>query len=79
MHVYMQTMNIQQAPNEELQNRLKEVDNRLLFIPIMFLLLRIWGTIQFFFSIGVANHNVCGCIPKEIHTVFYVLGILQVP
>ena len=56
----------------------ENVEKRLLYIPLMFILLRIWGSIQFFFSLAVDDDNQEGCIPNEVHTVFFVLGILQV-
>lgn len=56
----------------------ENVEKRLLYIPLVFILLRIWGSIQFFFSLAVSNDNQDGCIPNVVHTVFFVLGILQV-
>ena len=56
----------------------ENVEKRLLYIPLMFILLRIWGSIQFFFSLAVDDDNQKGCIPNVVHTVFFVLGILQV-
>ena len=56
----------------------ESVEKRLLYIPLVFIFLRIWGSIQFFFSIAVGDQNRDGCIPNWIHTVFLVLGILQV-
>ena len=56
----------------------ENVEKRLLYIPLVFILLRIWGSIQFFFSLAVADDNQDGCIPNVVHTVFFVLGILQV-
>ena len=56
----------------------EKVERRLIFIPGFFLALRIWGTVQFFYSIGVSHHNDNGCIPKGIHIGFQILGYLQV-
>ena len=53
------------------------VESRLLAIPLVFILLRMWGTIQFFFSLAVADSVQNGCIPNNIHIAFFVLGILQ--
>ena len=61
-----------------LEPRMIQVESRLLAIPVIFILLRMWGTIQFFFSMAVANHVNDGCVPKNIHIAFFVLGILQV-
>ena len=55
-----------------------QVESRLLAIPIFFILLRMWGTIQFFFSLAVADQEKDGCVPNNIHIAFFVLGILQV-
>jgi len=57
---------------------IESVEKRLLYIPLVFIFLRIWGSIQFFFSIAVGDQNQEGCIPSRIHIVFLVLGILQV-
>lgn len=58
--------------------RIEQAEKRLMFIPIVFLILRIWGTIQYFYSIGVSGRNRDGCIPHEVQIVFYFLGIMQV-
>lgn len=55
-----------------------EVKQRLLLIPIVFILLRMWGTIQFFYSLANADQNNDGCIPKTAQKVFYGLAIVQV-
>ena len=54
-------------------------ERRLLAIPLLFLLLRVWGTLQFFFALGVSgrNHNP-GCTSQDVHSIFIVFGILQV-
>ncbi len=54
------------------------IEKRLLLIPLMFILLRVWGTVQFFFSIATSDLNQDGCVPQWMATVYYVLGILQV-
>ena len=54
------------------------VEKRLMLIPLMFVLLRMWGTIQFFFSIATSSLNQGGCVPPWMQTVYLVLGILQV-
>ena len=63
--------------NHEL--RMVQVESRLLAIPVIFILLRMWGTIQFFFSIAAADTVNDGCVPKSTHIAFFVLGLLQVP
>ena len=60
---------------------MEKVERRLIFIPGFFLALRIWGTVQFFYSIGVSHHHDkhdAGCIPMRIHIGFQILGYLQV-
>lgn len=74
-------MQIRRGGYEEVQPVLREnVERRLKFIPIIFLLLRIWGTVQFFVSIAMeAIHpEYQECIPNAFQIVFLVLGILQV-
>jgi len=57
----------------------EQAEKRLLYIPALFLLLRVWGTTQFFYSIGVSHYiEAPGCVPSGIHTGFMILGILQV-
>ena len=58
--------------------RIVTVEKRLLAIPIMYIVLRMWGTTQFFFSLAVSGTNVAGCIPSSVKIVYTVLGILQV-
>ena len=60
-----------------LEPRMIQVESRLLAIPVIFILLRMWGTIQFFFSMAAAD-SVYGCVSKPTHIAFFVLGILQV-
>ena len=60
---------------------LRQVEKKLYAIPIFFILLRIWGTLQFIFSIGVfACHKVdqTGCVPPTIFHIYYILAIMQV-
>ena len=57
----------------------EQAEKRLLYIPALFLLLRIWGTAQFFYSIGVSSDSQePGCIPHGIQIGFMIFGILQV-
>ena len=71
-----------QNQDAELQQQLQVVagTQRFMLIPVFFLLLRLWGTVQFFYSIGMSgklkNHE--GCLPKGVHIGFYILGIMQV-
>ena len=54
------------------------IEKRLLAIPLLFILLRIWGTLQFFYSLAVASQNHAGCIPNTVRNAFMIIGILQV-
>ena len=66
----------------------QKADRKLTFIPVMFIFLRIWGTIQFFYSIGVSHHlcmvppeyhhHTPVCAPEDIFIGFVVLGYFQV-
>ena len=58
--------------------KLGQVEKRLLPIPLLFILLRMWGTLQFFYSLAVATTNHDGCMPHKVQTGFVVFGILQV-
>ncbi len=54
------------------------VEKRLLAIPILYIFLRMWGTLQSFYSLIVSNSNHGGCIPSTVKIVYTVFGILQV-
>ena len=57
----------------------EQAEKRLLYIPALFLLLRVWGTAQLFYSIGVSSDiQEPGCIPHGIQIGFMIFGILQV-
>jgi len=57
----------------------QRADRKLTFIPIMFILLRIWGTIQFFYSILVSIFYRNGqCVPEWAFNGYLVLGYMQV-
>lgn len=58
--------------------RRENIKFRLLSIPIAFLLLRMWGTAQFFYSLSMNQDNVQRCISRSTWSVFFVLGVLQV-
>lgn len=64
--------------DNDLYPRMVHVEKRLLAIPLLFIFLRMWGTLQFFYALAVAGMNEHGCIPSAVQTVFLVFGILQV-
>ena len=70
------TVNSPQSPY--IRDVRNEVKQRLLLIPIVFILLRMWGTIQFFFSLATSSQNHNGCIPPTSRKVFLILAIVQV-
>ena len=57
---------------------IKRIDKKLTFIPVIFILLRVWGTVQFFYSSGVAHLTYLGCAPKHFATGFTLLAYIQV-
>lgn len=61
--------------------RVTWVGRILLFIPILFVLLRVWAVVQFFYIIYLTNlTDPSGrCIPTDPHKTIHVfLGVLQV-
>ena len=61
---------------------LQRMERKLYAIPIAFVLLRMWGTMQFVFSIGVfrSKHAVdaTGCVEHPIYYMYYFLACMQV-
>lgn len=57
-----------------------KAERKMIYIPAIFLLLRIWGTAEFFLNIGMQLSYPMkdGCILKSFHTANVVLGYLQV-
>ena len=60
----------------------KMVEKRLLAIPLLFIILRMWGTLQFFYSLAVAgtqnSNDQPGCIPQMVQVGYFIFGLLQV-
>uniref|UniRef100_A0A1X7VGT0 G-protein coupled receptors family 2 profile 2 domain-containing protein n=1 Tax=Amphimedon queenslandica TaxID=400682 RepID=A0A1X7VGT0_AMPQE len=59
---------------------LRQIQKKLYFIPAAFIILRMWGTIQFIVSIFVFNFrkvNQDGCIEKGYRDLYFSLAILQ--
>lgn len=61
-----------------LKDSMKRIDQRLIVIPLVFILLRIWGTIQFFFTLAASYHWDDGCFSNYYHYPHLVLGIMEV-
>ena len=55
----------------------EQVEMRLLAIPVVFILLRMWGTTQFFYSLSISDISD-ECIAEEKQKVLLAFGILQV-
>lgn len=62
--------------------QLRKIENKLMAIPIVFILLRMWGSLQFLVSIVVFNISGAidsdGCVSLATYVVYYILAILQV-
>lgn len=59
----------------------RKIEQKTLAIPIAFILLRMWGTIHFLFSIIIyASHSIdtAGCTSKSVYGIFITLVLLQV-
>jgi G protein-coupled receptor 157 len=62
-----------------LEHALQKIDNKLLLIPVVFILLRMWGFIQFFFLLAVSHlSETRGCVSLPIHIIHFILSILEV-
>ena len=73
-----QRVESRQLLSSGLVTAVQKADRKLTFIPIIFILLRIWGTIQFFYSIGVSKYTKSQCVPEGVFYRYLVLGYLQV-
>lgn len=67
-----------QLQNTEIEPRMLQVEWRLMAIPILFILLRMWGTIQLIVSLSLPSNKYAPCITPQLRDVYLVLGILQV-
>ena len=59
---------------------LRRSDKKLIAIPVLFVLLRMWGTVQFFYSLALHHYvDNNGCTSsKKVHDGFIFFGVLQV-
>ena len=62
----------------QLVTQIGRSESRLIYVPGVFLLLRMWGTIQFVYSLGVSEQNENGCILNSVWSGFILLKVLQV-
>ena len=62
------------------EEKMKVAKRLLIFIPVMFILLRIWCTLQYFYTVYLANiaQNDGQCIPIGFKDGQLILAILQV-
>ncbi len=73
--------NAQEAtpPSSPQEEAMSGVQQRLLLIPLTFILLRIWGTVQFIYSLArskaISKHS---CLDTTDSNMFFALGIAQV-
>lgn len=62
------------------EEKMKVAKRPLVFIPVVFILLRVWCTRQYFYTVYLANiaQNGGQCIPVGFKDGQLILGILQV-
>lgn len=75
-HISLQTR--RQLQDTQIEPRVVQVEWRLLAIPVLFIFLRIWGTIQLIVSLSMPSNHFGVCITPQLHTAYLALGILQV-
>ncbi len=59
---------------------MQSINRKMTFIPVLFILLRIWGTIQYFY-IYIESYRgkvQCGCVTQSTFWGLTILGYLQV-
>ena len=74
----LQRMRLKHDTDSLFRESVKRIDHRLLVIPLVFVLLRIWGIIQFFFTHAISYHWDSGCIQLHWYYIRLALGILEV-
>ena len=53
-------------------------------IPVFYIILRIWGTLQFFYALVVSGIDVTpdkdhpGCIPQAVQIGYFIIAVFQV-
>ena len=57
---------------------MQRADKKLTFIPMVYILLRMWGTIQFIYAISVSKLTYFGCVPEGYAVGFTFLAYMQV-
>jgi len=70
---------VAETKNPGVLTLLRKSDRKLIFVPVMFVLLRIWGTVHFFVTFAIPdNHHLYYCVERKFYIIFTVLGTLQV-
>lgn len=61
---------------------MKSAKKTLVFIPLLFIMLRVWATIQYFYTVYLTNTALIVkdgyCVPSYLKKVHVVLGVFQV-
>jgi len=81
--VYMlmqsKTNSAKKALNATTLALLKRSDKRMVAIPMVFVLLRCWGTLHFFYSLAVSQDvTKHGCTNTKFFVGFFFLAVMQV-
>ena len=65
------------------EEKMKSAKKTLIFIPVLFILLRVWATIQYFYTVYLTNIALIVkdgyCVASHLKGTHVVLGIFQVP
>ena len=67
------------SAEKRMQEVFLQMDHKLIWIPIVFVLLRFWGTFRFFISLNPSCHrNECGwiCIDEKCRSLLYNQGLI---
>ena len=57
---------------------LVKVNKILTVIPVLFIILRAWSTVQYIYTNSIAKYHHNGCIPTTLKAGYLTFGILQV-
>ena len=55
-----------------------KVNKILTLIPLLFIILRIWSLVQYFYTISIAKRFPNGCVPPGLKAGYLTLGIIKV-
>ena len=54
------------------------VNKLLTFIPLLFIILRIWSLVQYIYTICITKRYPTGCVPPGLKAGYLTFGIMQV-